>query len=96
LHCPVKKLNPFFRFLLSLSYLSGRLSFYTCCQCAAKLNFSVYFRYSCEDSSRSRGTDPRIRGTGPCSRRTNPRSRGRGDEFFPLSWRYWLMKLKCT
>jgi len=32
LHCPVKKLNPFFRYLLSLSYLSGRLSFYTCCQ----------------------------------------------------------------
>jgi hypothetical protein len=27
LHCPVKKLNPFFRYYLSLSYLSGRLSF---------------------------------------------------------------------
>jgi hypothetical protein len=32
LHCPIKKLNPFFRYYLSLSYLSGRLSFYTCCQ----------------------------------------------------------------
>jgi hypothetical protein len=32
LHCPVKKLNPFFRYYLSLSYLSARLSFYTCCQ----------------------------------------------------------------
>ena len=41
LHCPVKKLNPFFRYLLSLSYLSGRLSFYTCCQlffCLPKLH----------------------------------------------------------
>jgi hypothetical protein len=26
LHCLVKKLNPFFRYYLSLSYLSGRLS----------------------------------------------------------------------
>jgi len=32
LHCPIKKLNPFFRYYLSLSYLSGRLSSYTCCQ----------------------------------------------------------------
>jgi len=32
LHCPVKKLNLFFRYYLSLLYLSGRLSFYTCCQ----------------------------------------------------------------
>ena len=32
LHCPVKKLNPFFRYLLSLSYLFARLSSYTCCQ----------------------------------------------------------------
>ena len=32
LQCPVKKLNPFFRYYLLLSYLSGRLSFYTCCQ----------------------------------------------------------------
>jgi len=31
LHCRVKKLNPFFRYYLLLSYLSGRLSFYTCC-----------------------------------------------------------------
>jgi hypothetical protein len=28
LHCLVKKLNPFFRYYLSLSYLSGCLSFY--------------------------------------------------------------------
>jgi hypothetical protein len=27
LHCPVKKLNPFYFYYLSLSYLSGRLSF---------------------------------------------------------------------
>ena len=30
LHCPVKKLNPFFRYYLSLSYLFSCLSFYTC------------------------------------------------------------------
>jgi len=32
LHCPIKKLNPFFCYYLSLSYLTGCLSFYTCCQ----------------------------------------------------------------
>jgi len=32
LHWPIKKLNPFFRYYLSISFLSGRLSFYTCCQ----------------------------------------------------------------
>ena len=32
LHCLIKKLNPFFCYYLSLSYLTGCLSFYTCCQ----------------------------------------------------------------
>jgi hypothetical protein len=31
LHSLIKKLNPFYRYYLSLSYLSAHLSSYTCC-----------------------------------------------------------------
>ena len=37
LHCPVKKLNPFFRFIIITIVSVWSLSFYTCCQRFAAL-----------------------------------------------------------
>jgi hypothetical protein len=52
LHCPVKKLNPFFRYYLSLSYLSARLSFYTCCQRTRLCEGAVLREQNCRTATK--------------------------------------------